>query len=147
MGTRPVHLLGRGFLCGIVCASFACSSSGESLNPVQGKVLSEKQPAAGVVLTFHPKGGDPVKTIRPIGLTKADGSFTLTTGEKEGAAPGEYVVTFIWPEEIAKKKGDFSTEPADSRDRLDGKYADPGRSQYKAQIKHGRNELEAFHLK
>ncbi|MCI0638622.1 MAG: hypothetical protein L0Y72_07550 [Gemmataceae bacterium] len=141
------HFLLRCVFVSVILTGAACSSEA-GLNVVQGKVLSKKQPAAGVIVTFHPKGGDPVKTVRPTGLTKSDGSFTLMTGEKAGAAPGEYTVTFIWPEEVTtKKKGEFSTEPADSRDRLGGKYADPGSSTYKAQIKSGRNELEAFELK
>jgi hypothetical protein len=128
-----------------VLCCFACSG-GKTPNPVQGKVLYKDQPAKGVVVTFHPKGADPVTARRPIGLTKEDGTFTLTTDQKEGAPAGEYVVTIIWPEEVAPKSK-FSTEGPDTRDRLKGAYADPASSTLKIEIKKGPNQLEPFRLK
>src|SRR5947209_5994423 len=78
------------------CAS--CSGGCASLNPVQGKILYKGQPLKGAVLTFHPKGGGKNITVDPpIGTSGEDGSFRLTTGNKEGAPAGEYVVTLICP--------------------------------------------------
>jgi len=113
---------------------------------VQGKVLYKNQPAKGAVVTFHPKGADPVKAIRPVGQAKEDGTFTLTTGQTEGAPPGEYTVTFIWPEEVPPKSK-FTTELPDTRDKLQGAYADPASSKFKVEIKSGVNQLEPFNLK
>ena len=52
---------------------------------VQGKLLYKNQPMSGALVTFHPKGADEVSAVRPTGLVKEDGTFTLATGQKEGA--------------------------------------------------------------
>ena len=123
----------------------SCSGKG-GLNHVQGKVLYKNQPLEGAVVTFHPKGGDKFKADRPYGMTKEDGTFTLTTGKEEGAPAGEYVVTLICPERVAPKKA-FSTELPESQDRFKGAYADPATSTFKVEIKQGMNQLEPFQLK
>jgi hypothetical protein len=119
-----------------------------ALHPVRGQVLQNERPAKGVVVTFHRQGDDPIRAVRPVGLTGPDGTFTLTTGDKEGAPAGEYRVTLIWPEEVAPKgKKGFSTEPPDSRDRLNGAYANADSSVLKVTIGPGENRLEPFRLK
>src|SRR5437870_9683877 len=98
-------------LCCLSCAGK------ESLNPVQGKLLYKNQPMSGALVTFHPKGADEVSAVRPTGLVKEDGTFTLATGQKEGAPAGDYVVTVIWPEEVGPKgKKVISTAPPESQD-------------------------------
>jgi hypothetical protein len=133
-------------LCAFGCLS--CSSS-TALNPVKGKVLYKNEPIKGVTVTFHPKGDDGLKTIRPVGFTAEDGSFTLTSGQKEGAASGEYIVTFLCSEEIGGKGGKkaISTAPPDTRDRFQGAFSNAATSKFKAQIKDGPNQLQPFELK
>jgi hypothetical protein len=143
-----LSLLSRLGLWGLVLSVLGClgCSGSDGLNVVRGRVLSKNgEPAKGVVLTFHLKGADPVKAVRPIGLTTEDGTFTLMTGNKDGAAVGEYAVTLIWPEE-PKTKG-IPRGPTDSRDRLEGAYANPAAPRFKAEIKQGENTLEPFKLK
>jgi hypothetical protein len=130
-----------------VLACLACSG-GEKLNPVTGTVLHKQQPLKGAVVTFHPKGGSDITTVRPVGLTREDGTFTLSTGQKDGALAGEYVVTIICPEEVTPKgKRGFTTEAPDSQDRFHGAYANQATSTIKVEIKPGANQLEPFHLK
>jgi hypothetical protein len=125
----------------------ACSGNG-GLHPVRGKVLHKDLAAQGALVTFHLKGADPVTAIRPVGLAGPDGTFTLTTGGQEGAPAGAYVVTLVWPEEVAPKgKGRFSTEAPEVRDRLRGAYADPATSTFTVEITQGANAVEPFHLK
>src|SRR5207244_3219066 len=117
----------------------------------QGKVRFKNEAVKGAMVTFHPKDVDPVKSIRSTGVTKEDGSFTLTTGDKERAVAGEYVVTLIWPKETpgkAKKPlgTDWSGVP-DTPDFLAGAYADVSKSSFKVEIKPGPNKLEPFVLK
>ncbi|HXG10539.1 MAG TPA: hypothetical protein VNK04_12325 [Gemmataceae bacterium] len=127
--------------------SLSCAG-GNKLNPVKGQVFYKGQPLKGALVTFHPKGAvDEVSVVRPTGLTKEDGSFTLTTGNQEGAPAGEYIVTLICPEEVTPKRRTISTEAPDSRDRFQGAYADRTTSRLTAQIKPGPNQLEPFHLK
>jgi hypothetical protein len=121
-------------------------STGESLNPVHGKVLYQNQPIAGVVLTFHPKGPTDIQTIFPVGLTNEDGTFTLTTGKKEGAPAGEYTVTAICPVPTKAKGGGMSMGRADSEDRFKGAYAREEASSIKVEIKNATNELEPINL-
>jgi hypothetical protein len=129
----------------VACAS--CSAGGPPLNPVQGKLLYKGQPLKGGVLTFHPMDDKSIYAVLPVGLSGEDGSFTLTTGAKEGAPAGKYVVTIICPEEAKLPKGKISTAPPESRDRFEGTYANRETSKLQAEVKTGANELEPFHLK
>jgi hypothetical protein len=126
----------------------ACSGGG-GLNPVQGTVLYKDQPLKSAVVTFHPKGGADMKTVLPVGLTREDGTFTVTTGSKEGAPAGEYDVTLICSEEVSpKSKKAISTEALpETRDRFQGAYANPATSKLHVEIKKGVNQLEPFQLK
>jgi hypothetical protein len=135
---------------GLFAASCCLSCSGGSgLNPVQGTVLYKDQPLKGAVVTFHPKGADDITAIRPVGLTKEDGTFTVTTGQNEGAPAGEYIVTFICSEVVGIKgdKQAFSTAPPETQDMFQGAFADRQTSSFKVEIKKGPNQLEPFQLK
>src|SRR5438477_1135804 len=64
------------------------------LYTVRGKVLVDGQPAAGAVVHFHPATPSEKNKLYPAAKVEADGSFALTTFEnKDGAPPGEYLVT------------------------------------------------------
>jgi hypothetical protein len=122
----------------------SCSGSA-ALNPVQGTVLYKNQPLAGALVTFHPKGATGVATILPVGMTKEDGTFTLTTGQTDGAPAGEYVVTLICSEVVKSKR--ISTEQPETQDRFRGAYANAATSQIQVEIKNGPNQLAPFNLK
>jgi hypothetical protein len=150
MLVRPSFPLpGRRWLVLLAAVACASCSKGDVLNPVQGKILDTKgQPLEGAVVTFHPKGAaKSIKLVLPVGRSGADGTFTLTTGDKEGAPAGEYTVTVICPEEKKLPKGKISTAPPESKDRFEGAYANPGSSRLQAQVKAGPNQLEPFQLK
>jgi hypothetical protein len=124
-------------------------SSGSGLNPVQGKVLYKDQPLKGALVTFHPKGQNDVKTIRPVGFTNDDGTFTVVTGKDEGAPAGEYIVTFVCSEQVGSKEGKkvISSAPPETQDKLQGIYANRETSTFKVEIKNGPNQLQPFNLK
>src|SRR5437773_1396704 len=88
----------------VACCGLSCTHD-SGLHPVQGKVFYKDQPLGGVLVTFHPKGASDIHTVRPVGLTREDGTFTLTTGQQEGAPAGEYVVTFLCSETVVPKGG------------------------------------------
>jgi hypothetical protein len=125
--------------------SVSCSS-GESLNPVHGKVLYQNQPIGGVVLTFHPKGPTDINTIFPVGLSKEDGTFILTTGKNEGAPAGEYTVTAICPVPKGVQAKGMSMGRSDSEDKFKGAYVREETSTIKVEIKNAKNELEPINL-
>jgi hypothetical protein len=125
----------------------SCSGGGGDLIPTQGTVLYKNEPLKGAVVTFHPKGVDEVTARRPTGLTKEDGTFTLTTGQSEGAPPGQYVVTVTCHERPAAKDGPvFNTAAPEPQDRLRGAYSDRASSRIEVEIKKGMNRLEPFNL-
>jgi hypothetical protein len=107
------------------------------------------QPLKGAVVTFHPKGSDDLATVRPVGLTGDDGTFTLATGRDDGAPAGEYVVTFICSEEVGTKDGkkEISTALPQTRDKFDGAYSNRETSRFTVEVKSGQNQLEPFQLK
>ena len=128
--------------------TFGCGSR-TPLEPVEGKVLHKGKAIGGVLVTFHPKGGDPVTTIRPTGFTDAEGKFTVTTGLDQGAPVGEYTVTFLWPKEVGAKKDPKKIDlnmSVETGDGFDGAYVDAAKSQFKAEVKRGDNKLEPFRL-
>jgi hypothetical protein len=109
--------------------------------------MYKNQPLKGAVVTFHLKGADEVTTVRPVGLTGEDGTFTLTTGAREGAPAGSYTVTLICPEEApGKGKKGISMEPPEVRDRFQGAFSNLATSTLKAEVKPGNNQLEPFQL-
>ena len=125
----------------------SCSGGGD-LQSVQGTVLYKNEPLKGAVVAFHRKGTDDITALRPVGLTKEDGTFTLTTGQADGAPPGQYVVTVTCPESAATKGGAaFNTAAPEPQDRLRGAYADRATSKIEVEIKKGVNRLEPFDLK
>jgi hypothetical protein len=145
----------------LVPALFCLScSGGPKLNPVKGKVLYKGNPIAGAVVVFHLKGADDLKAVPPTGVTRdvpkveteeglvlseEYGTFTLTTGQKEGAPAGEYVVTITWPKPN-REEGKMSITPIETSDQLKGAYANPAKG-FKVEIKNGDNQLEPFNLK
>jgi hypothetical protein len=132
-----------------VAAALLSTSCAGGLNPVEGKVLYNGQPAKGAVVIFHPKGDDNLKTVRPTGVTDDSGTFHLSTRKPgDGAAAGEYVVTIVYPDPAKAPKTTLTMEPPpDPSDLLQGRYADRTKSQLQAVVKSGRNQLEPFEVK
>lgn len=130
-------------LCGLSC------SGSSQLNPVSGKVVLKDQPLGGALVTLHPKGSTDVKADRPVGRTKDDGTFTVMTGQNEGAPAGEYTVTIICTQPVNKKAGKQMSLGSEEEtvDVLRGAYADPNNSKLSVTIKSGPNQLEPFNLK
>ncbi len=128
----------------LAMASIGCSEKAK-LNPVQGKVLLGGQPLAGALVSFHPQDR---KADPPTGYTKEDGTFSVMTGEVEGAKPGTYQITIMCQVPVKTKSGGMSfggTE--ETEDRLKGAYSNRDSSQIKVTIKDGPNQLEPFDLK
>src|ERR1051326_6275998 len=76
-----------------------------ALSPVRGKVLYNGQPAVGAEVRLHPVTASEKSKFYPVAKVEADGSFALTTFEnKDGAPPGEYLVTVRWDEVSSKEE-------------------------------------------
>src|SRR5262249_4842873 len=89
---------------GLLGAVIGCGEGGERLLPVQGKAsLADKALPRGYVI-FHPDAqkGNTSKD-EPRGTIGEDGTYSLKTGNRDGAAPGWYKVTVAAAEQIDPK--------------------------------------------
>lgn len=126
--------------------SISCSSS-EPLKPVHpasGQVYVDGKPAAGALVVFHPLDDPVPNALNPRAFVQADGTFTLSTHNVDDGAPlGQYAVTVHW-HKAKPNPVDETGGPGVSL--LPARYADPKRSNLKAQIVNGPNQLPAFRL-
>jgi hypothetical protein len=135
--------MNRRHLCVVGLLAMACTSCGNGLYPVSGKVLFKGQPAAGAAVFFSRQGGDPMKEPLIMGIVQDDGTFSLVSGAQgQGALPGEYDVLIEWKRHRHRARG----VPQQSPDRLKGRYADPKRPALHATIKAQTNQLAPFEL-
>ncbi|MEW4453021.1 hypothetical protein AB1L30_10115 [Bremerella sp. JC817] len=93
--------------------------------PVKGTLHVNGKPAAHAELTFHRK--EPLqdasgRDLFPYAIVQDDGKFAvLTNADGDGAPPGEYAITVVWPK-ITIEGGEETFGP----DMLRGRYRDPG---------------------
>ncbi|UUO04569.1 carboxypeptidase-like regulatory domain-containing protein [Blastopirellula sp. J2-11] len=143
-------LLGSFFLIGVL-SLLGCGKSeplpGPQPYPVTGTVMYAGKPAASFRVVFHPVEKFEGPQFAPSAMTDEQGNFALHSYSKEepdGAPAGEYVVTFQCPMYVST--GDDDELPLE-RDRLRGKFNNPQKSKWKAQVVEGENDLETFELK
>jgi hypothetical protein len=97
-------------------------------------------PAEGALVTFVP--AEP-HAPRPAATVSKDGGFQLTTRTAfDGAAPGHYAVTIVYPSP-EKKVDDQNAGP----DLLRGRFADPKTTPLSADITVGENDLTPYRLR
>ena len=96
--------------------------------PVSGKVVTkEGKDCDGALVVFHASAPDRATDAKPVGTTGTDGGFALTSFEtNDGAIPGDYCVTIVWP--ASKQSARLSLSSAGGGgggDQLAGRYGDP----------------------
>ncbi|MFO0799313.1 MAG: hypothetical protein U0804_17740 [Gemmataceae bacterium] len=107
------------------------------LHDVVGRVEVYDRPAGGARVAFHPV--DRNRTERPVAISRADGSFALTTYTVgDGAPAGEYVVTVLWPNDAFPMDECDCPDPA-RHDRLFGLHSDAATSELRATVVPGSN--------
>lgn len=97
-------------------------------SPVAGRVVTTAgAPCDGALVVFHPRVPGRATDAKPVATTAADGTFRLTTYETgDGAVPGAYGVTVVWPAKAKEAKMSLSGEGAGGGgDQLGGRYGDP----------------------
>ena len=110
-----------------------------SLYPVTGQVLlADGKPLAGGAVQFIPtQGGLPAS-----GKIEADGTFTLKSKTREGAAPGEYKVRVEPSSELLARKGSAAPKLL-----FASKYREyDGDTGLTATITAGETQLDPFRL-
>lgn len=111
--------------------------------PVSGKVLVNGKAAEGVSLSFHPLN-QPHNSVPGTARSRADGSFDVTSFlPGDGAPPGEYAVTVIWPDRYATDPGGQEYPVGD---KLGGAYSRKDSTPIKVTIREGENHLDPFDL-
>lgn len=92
--------------------------------PVSGLVMVNGKPAVRAEVRMRPTKPllDPLKrSVEPYGIVDAEGMFRICTyRENDGAPPGEYAITIVWPT-VTVDGGEEVFGP----DRLNGRYGNP----------------------
>jgi len=118
-----------------------CGGQDAGLHPVVGRMTCGDVPVANASLGFHPAGAASRGAPCPVGRTQADGSYQLTTRSAgDGAPPGEYVVTILWPDD-SKEIDECECVDLLNHDRLHGRYANAATSPLQVTIGAGPNRL------
>lgn len=95
---------------------------------VSGKIVTKRGSACdGALVVLHPLAPGRSADAKPVGTTGADGSFALTTFEAgDGAIPGDYGVTIVWPASVKSAQISLSSEGGGGgADQLAGRFGDP----------------------
>ena len=103
--------------------------------PLSGTVLLDGEPKAGVLVEFHPEADTTEMKRLAMVNTNENGEFAASTYEEgDGLPPGTYHLTFKW---IGPGR----------KDRLNGAYADPKKSQHEVALVAGEpNDLGVIEL-
>lgn len=117
------------------------------LVPVRVKVFSGEKPAAGALVTLHPEAPS---LWTPRGIVEADGTLVPGIAQgSNGATPGRYRVTVLWPRGVETQPRERQVEAAfsgDVADRFDGKLADPKTTTLSLTVEPAGGELPAIRL-
>lgn len=109
--------------------------------PVAGRIEVSDRPAGDARLAFHPLDRARARGTLPVGVSRPDGTFALTTySAGDGAPEGEYVVTVFWQNEAMPLDECNCPDPL-AHDRLFGLYADATTSELRATIRAGTNDV------
>lgn len=109
--------------------------------PASGRITVNGQSPEGAVVTLHPVGeAVDQRGSNPWGIVGADGTFSLSTYERDDGAPaGQYAVTVRWP-------ADVTDMAAAMVDRLGGAYASKDRSQFQVTVEQQETELPPIEI-
>jgi hypothetical protein len=134
-----------GFRAGVfvvLVVAAGCGPSRKTVYPVQGQLLdADGKPAIGARVIFHPVDNSDPNIVYPSGIVDDGGAFSLTTYNKgDGAPAGAYSVTIEWRPPRA------SPYVLPRGDRLQGRFATPAKSPFKATVGKEPTTLEPFRL-
>lgn len=126
----------------IVLSFCGCGNNGRiPTYSVKGSVFVDGQPAKEAFVTFHPRVGEPGKTLIPSAKVDETGAFSVSTYVAgDGAPAGEYDVTIKWP----VRYNPIST--LWEGDKLKGRYSNPQKTELKVTVEQKATELQPFKL-
>lgn len=145
---RPGGFLIPGLLVVGMLLVAGCSRRGPALAQVKGTVLYDGQPLAGATVSFVPDGSKGTKGRMAIGVTGADGRFSLRSfAPDDGAVTGFHNVSIAAmdsvPEDPAPQPNGQPGPTPPLKSRIPARYNDPATSGFSAEVKAGTaNEFE-----
>ncbi len=98
--------------CLLLICCLGCGKQDAELVPVTGTLTIKGQPAGGIMLRFMPDAVENNDGPSSSAITDENGQFTLKCDDgRDGAVPGNHVVTFVDMEEDRPAQGETSTKP------------------------------------
>lgn len=138
IGPEKLRALACGALALTVLTLGSCMRK-PVLYPVHGQLFVDNEPANGATVYLNPRGNS--KGVRPYGDVDDTGEFFVSCyTSKDGAPPGDYVITVRWRGERT------SGSELEGPDKLNGRYGDPSKSEFKVHVEPKANELEPIYL-
>lgn len=134
IGVAAVMLLA----VGLVYFPWPDPQQGAPKYSVNGLVTVNGEPAAGVTVRFYHKDKSLMPQDQmPVAMTDERGAFELSSfGRGDGAAEGDYAVTFYWPVNMM----------APNNDRFQGKFNNPETSKYQITVPAASTTLSPMEL-
>ena len=130
------------FLIASVVSS-GCTPDGPKLYPFTGSVSVNGKPAGSALVFLHRQGKTDMAEPTPYATAEEDGTFKiLWQPGRDGATPGDYSVTVVWPDMTKAPDGNGGRP-----DVLRGTYEKLATSTLKATVKAEPTTLPAFELK
>jgi hypothetical protein len=133
----------------VLFALMAIGCTPSKVQPVAAKgVVKTKggQPCDGAFVVFHPQEKERINDPKPVATADPQGNFVLTTfAQNDGAIPGEYGITIVWPGKAgAEKEFSLSGEGGNAgADQLAGRYGNPRAPAIKISVpKEGAQDLQ-----
>jgi hypothetical protein len=121
-----------------------CGPDDPAPAPVRGRVFYKGAPLAGGSIVFTPDADRGGHGSLARGEVRPDGTYTLATEGRPGAAPGWHRVTIVSVQAAPAKPA--GNEFADVRSLLPRKYAAPDLSGLQGFVKAGADNVIDFHL-
>jgi hypothetical protein len=146
----PLLLVRPALLCGLAVAAAGCAGdTGPPLAPVSGTLLVDGRPIAGVSVMFVPDNRKGTSGPASVGVTGADGAFTLTApGNRPGAIVGHHKVTAACPFDPAggSSASGVAADASGTRCSIPTTYGDPVLTPLEVEVKAERGANAAVAL-
>lgn len=147
--SRPLLLVRPALLCGLAVTVGCAGDTGPPLAPVSGTLLVDGRPIAGVSVMFVPDNGKGTSGPASVGVTGADGAFTLTApGNRPGAIVGHHKVTAACPFDPAggSSASGVAADASGTRCSIPTTYGDPVLTPLEVEVKAERGANAAVAL-
>ena len=127
-----------GMMFVVLAATIGCGPSTPKTAVVTGIVKTKDgRPCESAFVVFHPQEKGRLNAPKPFATADAQGAIALTTfAQGDGALPGDYGVTIVWPGKEKGREFSLSSEGGSGAgaDQLQGRYGDPKNPKIKVSI-------------